>query len=391
MFTVNLETRKAFVTACQKEYPNQEVLSRTQINNVAKVHNLTDAAWLKSDDYRVGRGKYQLPPMNAVDKPVVVPMSQSIVKPALASSVDLSVVEKTENLVPEKDAHFVSFGFYSDLTTIIKSKMFYPVFITGLSGNGKTYGTQQVCARLKRECITVPITIETDESDLLGDKTLVDGNVDFIAGPVVRAMERGAVLLLDEIDLASNKIMCLQSIIDGKGVYLKKDNRFVKPAPGFTVVATANTKGKGSEDGRFIGTNVLNEAFLERFKICFEQEYPSVKVENRILTNNLKALGSEDANFVNNLTTWASTIRKTFAEGGVDEVISTRRLVAIAETFAIFKDRVKAVQLGVSRFDDDTKESFLDLYTKIADETLTVPETTEELPSDYASHEDAPF
>ena len=269
--------------------------------------------------------------------------------------------------------------------------MFYPVFITGLSGNGKTYGTQQVCARLKRECITVPITIETDESDLLGDKTLVDGNVDFIAGPVVRAMERGAVLLLDEIDLASNKIMCLQSIIDGKGVYLKKDNRFVKPAPGFTVIATANTKGKGSEDGRFIGTNVLNEAFLERFKICFEQEYPSVKVENRILTNNLKALGSEDANFVNNLTTWASTIRKTFAEGGVDEVISTRRLVAIAETFAIFKDRVKAVQLGVSRFDDDTKESFLDLYTKIADETLTVPETTEELPSDYASDEDAPF
>jgi len=274
----------------------------------------------------------------------------------------------TESLVPEKDPNFVKFGFYNDMKKILSSKIFYPVFITGLSGNGKTYGSQQLCAQLKRECITVPITIETDESDLLGDKTLVDGNVVFSQGPVVDAMERGAVLILDEIDLASNKIMCLQSIIDGKGVYLKKDNRMVRPAPGFTVIATANTKGKGSDDGRFICTNVLNEAFLERFKVTFEQEYPTQSVEKKILTNHLTSfgkVGSEETKIIEDLTTWASAIRRTFEEGGIDEIISTRRLVHIVETYSIFGDVFKAVELCTNRFDEDTKSSFVDLFTKI--------------------------
>lgn len=374
-----IEARKEFVSLAKSEY-GTDVLSRTQINNLAKVHKLPDPSWLKSDEYRIGRGKYQLP---TYDSTVSSPINNNVVN----MQVDLSY---DENLVPEKDPNFVKFGFFDDLKTIVQSKMFYPVFITGLSGNGKTYGTQQVCAQLKRECIVVPITVETDESDLLGDKTLIDGNVSFVAGPVVRAMERGAVLVLDEVDLASNKIMCLQSIIDGKGVYLKKDNRFVKPAPGFTIVATANTKGKGSDDGRFVGTNVMNEAFLERFKITFEQEYPSQVVEKKILTKLLTSLGIEDNEFVTNLTVWAQTIRKTFEDGGIDDVISTRRLTHIVETYSIFKDRVKSIELCTNRFDDDTKTSFVDLYQKISDDGVEVSETpTENL--DYATGEEVPF
>ena len=385
---MNLETRKTFVEVANREY-GTDILSRTQINNLAKVHKLPDPAWLKSDEYRVARGKYKLPALNdagVVAAPTVVPMQPAPSAMKQAMSVDLS---HTESLIPEKDPNFVKFGFFDDLKTIIKSKIFYPVFITGMSGNGKTFGTQQACAQLKRECIIVPITVETDESDLLGDKTLIDGNVTFVPGPVVRAMESGAVLVLDEVDLASNKIMCLQSIIDGKGVYLKKDNRFVKPAPGFTVVATANTKGKGSDDGRFIGTNVMNEAFLERFKITFEQEYPSQAVEKKILTKVLASFGLEDDTFVENLTVWAQTIRKTFADGGIDEIISTRRLVHIVETFSIFKDRVKSIELCTNRFDDDTKTSFVDLYQKISDDGVDT--TNEEVDTDKAHENDIPF
>jgi MoxR-like ATPase len=383
---MNIETRKAFVAAALETY-GTDVLSRTQINNLAKAEGFKDPAWLKSDKYRVARGKYQLPVDNVATESKetnVVPMKE---KPVAKIVKD--------NLVPEKDPNFVKFGFVDDLKTIVKSKAFYPVFVTGLSGNGKTHGAQQVCAQLKRECITVPITIETDESDLLGDKTLIDGNVEFVDGPVVRAMERGAVLILDEIDLASNKIMCLQSVIDGKGVYLKKANRFVEAKKGFTIIATANTKGKGSDDGRFIGTNILNEAFLERFKVTFEQEYPTAAVEKKIINNVLESLGAPDEEYVDNLTTWSQTIRKTFEDGGVDEIISTRRLVHIAETYSIFKDRVKSVELCTNRFDDDVKTSFVDLFKKISDEVIE-PKEGEYLPetdnvSDYATGDDLPF
>ena len=374
---INLETQQTFVDACAVTYPNENVLSRTQINNVARVHKLTDAGWLKSDNYRVARGKYKLPAIDGLTSTMPTPITTAV---NMASSVDLS---RTESLIPERDPNFVKFGFYADLRNIISSKMFFPVFITGMSGNGKTYGSQQICAQLGRECITVPITIETDESDLLGDKTLIDGNVVFAKGPVVDAMERGAVLILDEVDLASNKIMCLQSIIDGKGVYLKKDNRFVTPAAGFTVIATANTKGKGSDDGRFIGTNVLNEAFLERFKVTFEQEYPVQSVEKKILINNLQSLkgsaSTDDKKMVEDLTMWSGAIRKTFEEGGIDEIISTRRLVHIVETYSIFNDISKAIELCTNRFDDETKASFVDLFSKISGGDLITEVESEEV------------
>jgi len=288
-------------------------------------------------------------------------------KEQLEKTVSL-VATEVKSLIPERDSHFVPFGNFNDLKKVISSKIFYPIFITGLSGNGKTFGVEQACAASKRDLIRVNITVETDEDDLIGGFRLVDGNTVWHNGPVIEALERGSVLLLDEIDLASNKILCLQSILEGNGVFLKKVGRYVLPKEGFTVVATANTKGKGSEDGRFIGTNVLNEAFLERFPLTFEQDYPKAQTEVRMLNNYCKELDCCDDKYIANLTAWAEIIRKTFKDGGVDEVISTRRLVHIIRAYAIFSDRVKAIQVCLNRFDDETKRSFLELYDKIDSE-----------------------
>jgi len=265
-----------------------------------------------------------------------------------------------QNLVPFKDPEFVPFGNFNDVKKVLRSKEFYPVFITGLSGNGKTYSVEQACAALGRELIRVNITIETDEDDLIGGFRLVDGNTVWHNGPIVEALEKGAVLLLDEVDLASNKILCLQSILEGKGVFLKKIGRYVKPKAGFNIIATANTKGKGSDDGRFVGTNVLNEAFLERFPLTFEQDYPSVVTEAKILS-----FHCSDKEYVKNLCDWADIIRRTFRDGGIDEVISTRRLVHIAKAFAIFGDKAKAITACINRFDDETKQAFQELYDKV--------------------------
>jgi len=300
---------------------------------------------------KVGRGKWCL-------------TANEILKAYEAPAAKKPAPDKV-SYVPSKNAEFVPFGNYSPLKKIIQSKMFYPAFITGLSGNGKTLSVEQACAMLNRELIRVNITIETDEDDLLGGFRLVNGDTVWHNGPVIEALERGAILLLDEIDLASNKILCLQSILEGNGVFLKKIGRFVKPQSGFNVIATANTKGKGSDDGRFIGTNVLNEAFLERFPVTFEQEYPSPKTEIKMLTNYCTELNCCDDEFTKNLVAWADMIRKTFNDGGVDEIISTRRLVHIIRAFGIWKNRLKAIKVCLNRFDDETKASFLELYDKI--------------------------
>ena len=287
----------------------------------------------------------------------------------------IPVPEREEmNLVPDKDDTFVPFGNFSDLKKIIKSKIFYPTFITGLSGNGKTLSVEQACAVLNRELIRVNITIETDEDDLIGGFRLINGETVWHNGPVIEALERGAVLLLDEVDLASNKILCLQSVLEGKGIFLKKTGRYVQPKAGFNVIATANTKGKGSDDGRFIGTNVLNEAFLERFALTFEQEYPTVAIETNILIRIAASVGKHDEDFCKNLANWADIIRKTFADGGIDEVISTRRLVHIMRAYAIWGDRMKAIKVCVNRFDDETKQSFIELYDKIDADVQTEEE-----------------
>ena len=328
--------------------------------------------WLiKNADYKVGKSLFKLPTENGeVSTSNSTGESEKVLttkapETETKSEAAYVVSSLTGDIVPKKDPVFVSFGNYPDVKSIIKSKMFYPVFITGLSGNGKTMGVTQACAENKRELIRVNITIETDEDDLLGGYRLKDGQTVWQNGPVIEAMERGAVLLLDEIDLASNKIMCLQPILEGSGVFVKKINRFVKPAHGFNVVATANTKGQGSDDGKFIGTNVLNEAFLERFPITFEQSYPKPSVEEKILVATLKAAGKTDNDFCKKLVTWADVIRKTYFDGGVDEIISTRRLVHIIQAYAIFNKKMKAVEVCTNRFDDDTKNSFIELYTKV--------------------------
>ena len=324
--------------------------------------------WLiKNKDYKVGKSLFKLPVEGDVVKNETPNKeAEKILTPVETKKEAAYIVSSlTGNIVPKKDPIFVSFGNYPDIKSIVKSNRFYPVFITGLSGNGKTMGVTQACAEAKRELIRVNITIETDEDDLLGGYRLKDGQTVWQNGPVIEAMERGAILLLDEVDFASNKIMCLQPILEGSGVFVKKINKFVKPAQGFNVIATANTKGQGSDDGKFIGTNVLNEAFLERFPVTFEQKYPSVAIEKKILNNTLKASGKSDVKFVDKLTTWADVIRKTYFDGGVDEIISTRRLVHITQAYAIFDNKMKAIQMCTNRFDDDTKNSFVELYTKV--------------------------
>ena len=323
-------------------------------------------------------GKFTLPsdipsvPKKIVPQPTVVQEQPQSVVSLVATNME------KQNLVPSKFEGFVPWGHFKDIKQIVKSGIFYPVFVTGLSGNGKTLMIEQVHADMNKELIRVNITIETDEDDLLGGFRLVNGETKFVPGPVIEAMERGCTLLLDECDLGSNKLMCLQPVLEGKGVYLKKVNKWVTPKDGFNVMATANTKGKGSEDGRFIGTNILNEAFLERFAITIEQPYPASSVEQKIVLGSMKKYGSVDEDFAKNLVTWSEVIRKTFFDGGVDELISTRRLDHIAKSFSIFKDKKKSIELCVARFDDDTKDSFLDLYSKIDAGINPLEEKTEE-------------
>ena len=319
------------------------------------------------EKFKVGRGKWNL----EITQQKVEEIERTFQSPAVLPSTP-------QNLIPDKDDTFVKFGNFNDIKKIIQSRIFYPAFITGLSGNGKTLSVEQSCSQLKRELIRVNITVETDEDDLIGGFRLVNGETAWHNGPVIEALERGAILLLDEIDLASNKILCLQSVLEGKGVFLKKIGRFVKPTPGFNVIATANTKGKGSEDGRFIGTNVLNEAFLERFPVTFEQSYPAPVTEQRILEGVALDLGVEDREFCKRLVDWGDVIRKTFYDGGIEEIISTRRLVHIVRAYAIFGDKAKAIQVCVNRFDDETKQAFLELYDKI-DVDFVMPSETPEL------------
>ena len=361
--------KQKFVDLAAAKYGEGATLAMSDVTSIREEHGLGWPSWFVRPPYRVGRGLFKLPVEGESITPII---SKPIVNESVVEETEavMAYHNPTESLVPSKDPLYVPFGHFNDIYSIVKSGRYYPAFVTGLSGNGKTFMIEQACAKAKREFFRVNITVETDEDDLLGHYALIDGNTVWQDGPVVKAMERGAVLLLDEIDLASSKIMCLQPVLEGNGVFLKKVNRFVSPSKGFTVLATANTKGKGSEDGRFIGTNILNEAFLERFPITVEQEYPSMSVERKILDKVFASLDVEAGDFSERLVTWADIIRKTFYEGGIDEIIATRRLVHIANAFAIFGDRKKAIEMCIARFDEDTKTSFLDLYTKV-DEQVT--------------------
>jgi len=356
MFEIKM-TREEIIDGLRSQYGTE--FTTPEVRAFCAMNDITyQTVTKKLKEFKVTKGKWNL----EVTQQVVEDIEAAFVAPAAAPAV---VAPLVQNLVPEKDETFVKFGPFSDVKKIIQSKLFYPTLITGLSGNGKTFSVEQACAQLNRELIRVNITIETDEDDLIGGFRLVNGNTVWHNGPVVEALERGAILLLDEIDLASNKILCLQPVLEGKGLFLKKIGKFVQPKAGFNVVATANTKGKGSDDGRFIGTNVLNEAFLERFPVTFEQAYPAPAHEIKILNNIAASLGVNDSDFCKRLVDWADIIRKTFYDGGIEEIISTRRLVHILRAYAIFKNKENAIKVCINRFDDETKQSFLELYDKV--------------------------
>ena len=351
--------KKLFVDIAAEMFGDGATINKEMTRQAAKKAKIPVPTWFLSR-CKVGYNMFELPSEGksvSADAPVVT--EEHAVVNLVASNME------KQNLIPTLFEGFVPWGNYGNLKKIIKSNLFYPVFITGLSGNGKTLMVEQLHAELGKELIRVNITIETDEDDLLGGFRLVNGETKFVPGPVIEAMERGCTLLLDECDLGSNKLLALQPVLEGKGVFLKKINKWIVPKKGFNVFATANTKGKGSEDGRFIGTNILNEAFLERFAITIEQPYPTAAVEKKIVLGSMKKYNAVDEDFATNLVTWAEVIRKTFYDGGVDEVISTRRLDHIAKAFAIFEDKMLAIEMCVSRFDEDTKESFIDLYTKV--------------------------
>jgi len=356
---------------------DKETISLKELNAFLEKNKVEHFPYFILRERKVARNTFNIVPKSAGRAtPVVQQQSVSAVAMApVAQVVNLAsrrAQNVTESFVPQKNGTYVPFGFYNDLKNIISSRIFYPIYITGLSGNGKTMMIEQVCAALKRELVRVNITKRTDESDLIGSYELIDGSTVRREGPVLTAMRRGAVLLLDECDLGTEDILCLQPILEGKPYFDKKTGEVVHPAAGFTVLATANTKGKGSDDGRFIGTNILNEAFLERFAVTVEQDYPPAATERKILEKNFAELGINDDVFIERLITWAEVIRKSFNDGAVDEVISTRRLVHISKAFSIFKNRLKAIEMCLNRFDTDTKTAFLDLYTKV-DAEATAP------------------
>ena len=385
--------RKEFLETLTKAYPNKTEFTKEDFDNIGHM-----PYWVKSARYNFkNNGVFNLTAVvsgynGGYEPENVVPITAPI--PAVQTTQNMPVAAKTETVVnvmednvkiiPEKMSNYVPFGHFKDVKNIIKSKIFFPVFVTGLSGNGKTLMIEQVCAQLKRELYRVNITIETDEDDLMGGHTLVNGNIVYREGPVVKSMRKGAVLLLDEVDLGSNKLMCLQSVLEGKGYLIKKTGEWVSPKEGFTILATANTKGQGSEDGKFIGTQIMNEAMLERFAITMQQEYPPVTTERKILEKEMALTGEVDTEFTTKLVDWADIIRKTFYEGAIDDVITTRRLVHIVNAYKMFGDKLKSITMCISRFDEETRNAVLDLYSKIDAGVDLNAETSSENPVDQS-------
>jgi hypothetical protein len=389
---ISQSEKVAFLTEAAKRYGN--VVSRQQLVDLSS-EGFSRHFWLESDKYRVGRGKYELPlsefgiDLNLASNVVEMP-KQTPVPVAQKSVAKISTVGRVEegSVIPKVNPLYVAFGFFDKMKAIVASNRFYPVFVSGLSGNGKTFMVEQACAQAKREFLRVNISPETDEDDLVGGFRLIDGETKWFDGPVIQAMKRGSVLVLDEIDRGSNKLMCLQGILEGKGILIKKTGEFVEPMSGFNIVATANTKGKGDETGRYMAATILDDAFLERFPITVEQEYPDTKIETKILKKVFANLNIQDEEFATNLVKWADIIRKTFEDGAIDELISTRRLVHIAEAFTIFGDKMDAIQYCINRFDAETKNSFLDLYTKI---DAGIDPTSEPIESAEVNSEEIPF
>jgi len=357
---------KKILALLVERYPDLKQFRRKVIDQAAIDcgYNYTACTELIGDSFKVQRGLYDYSSI-LLDANAPVAASTAAAPTVMKLAAPVTSILNTDTYVPTVESTYVRWGEFADIASIIKSRAFYPVYIAGLSGNGKTMMVEQACAYAEREYVRVQISPETDEDDLIGGFRLLNGETVFAKGPVVKAMERGAILLIDEIDRSTNKIMCLQGVLEGKPIMIKKTGEVIRPAKGFNVIATANTKGKGSDDGRFVSATVIDEAFLERFVCTIEQTYPPLATERKIVVKHMEKYNKVDEDFAEKLVTWSEVIRKTFADGGVDELISTRRLCHIAHTFSIFDDRLKAINMCISRFDEDTKLAFSDLYSKI--------------------------
>lgn len=393
-------TREELFESFVNANPSKETFTRSEIiEHAESVGALRGTATgILNMCEKVRHGVYTMSISASSANPVAEPETDNVVplaavesnpEPAPVTGTVQSVANE-DVYIPERIKEYVRWGHFKDVKTIIESEMFYPVFISGLSGNGKTMMVEQACAMTKREYVRVQITPETDEDDLIGGFRLVNGETVFAKGPVIKAMEAGAILLIDEIDRGSNKLMALQGVLEGKPVLIKKTGEVVKPAKGFNVIGTANTKGQGDEEGRFIAATIIDEAFLERFTITMEQPYPTTSVERKIVTNHMKKFGVDDEDFTEKLVQWGQAIRKTFEDGGVEEIVSTRRLCHIAQTFSIFGDRKKSVTLCVNRFDSDTRAAFIDLYEKM-DVKADPNEATPSSDGTYTYENDSPF
>jgi len=398
--TKRAEIREKFINAIVAL--GKPTITTDEIKSICGDIDIAHPYWFTNDDEnRVKRGVYKVPNSSMISQPQTISLQAQVIP--MAKSVEKSEHKiqniqtdlDTTDLIPKQYKNYVPFGNFDDVYSIVQSMRFFPVFVSGHSGNGKTMSIEQACAKAKRKFVCISMTPETDESDLLGNYVLIDGNMEWRDGPVTTAARQGAVLCIDEIDYGAQNLSSLQRVLEGKPFMLKKKGELISPAPGFTVFATANTKGKGSDDGRYMFTNVLNEAFLERFRTTMEQEFPPVRTERKIIEKELTSVGRADDEFAEKLVTWADVIRKTFMDGGCDEVISTRRLVHIVETFGIFGDKMKAISLCLNRFDDDTKASFLDLYTKVdagaSAEQLLAPVIEPEVKDTEENSEDVPF
>ena len=374
---INVNT-KNIIEKLVSNNPDTSIFRKATIVDTAKSLGFSKRDWTPLLETKGNvRGQYDL-------SAVILPLREESHVNNTTLSMQ-SIVNKEKSFASVDDT-FVPWGPFKDISKVISAEMFYPIYISGMSGNGKTFMVEQACAKMNREFIRVQINPETDEDDLLGGFRLIDGETVFAKGPVLKAMENGAILLLDEIDRATNKIMCLQGILEGKPVLVKKTGETIYPQNGFNVIATANTKGKGSDDGRFTAASIIDEAFLERFTISIDQKFPTKKIETKIVMKHMAKFDKIDGGFADKLTTWADIIRKTFDDDGVDEIISTRRLCHIVQSYAIFNNRLKAIDLCISRFDDDTKEAFLDLYTKV-DSGVLVHEDIENPEVDYEAQE----
>ena len=379
------EIKELYIKTLGEKYPGRSVFNVQELVKHADSLGMSYPTFITKPSNRAARGSYRVDMItNVVPLPKRTLVDQ---EPQETNKVTQTVFDQMQIEIPKKDPMYVPWGFYRDVKQVVESNAFYPIFIAGLSGNGKTMMVEQSCAAAKHKYVRVNITEESDEDDLIGGFRLVNGETVWCDGPIPQAMKQGAICLIDEIDRGSNKLMCLQAVLEGKPLYIKKTGALVVPLVGFNIIATANTKGRGSEDGRFTGARILDEAFLERFVATLEQPYPTIAIEKKIVLNAMEEYGNLDGEFAENLVTWADIIRQTYKDGGVDDLISTRRLVHIARSYGIFGDRTKAIEMCISRFDEDTRVAFLDLYTKVDSKAIIKPIVEEQVESEVKESE----